>query len=70
VRPMETFVVRAWRPAADESLPSDADALRGVVEHVGSGTTMPFRDVDQLVAFMLGGGADDMPVEAEGRAPD
>ena len=49
---METFVVRAWRPAADEGLPSDADALRGVVEHVGSGTTMPFRDVDQLVAFI------------------
>ncbi len=63
-------MVRAWRPAADEGLPSDADALRGVVEHVGSGTTVPFRDVDQLVAFMLGGGPDDVPVEAEGMAPD
>ena len=61
-------MVRAWRPAADEGLPSDADALRGVVEHVGSGTTMPFRDADQLVAFMLGGGAEDMPVEADSRA--
>jgi hypothetical protein len=47
---METFVVRAWRSAPDGD-PAD-DGLRGVVEHVGSGASMPFRDADQLVSFL------------------
>jgi hypothetical protein len=50
---METFVVRAWRSDAEgASSTGDEGALRGVVEHVGSGTTVPFRDVDQLITFL------------------
>ena len=45
-------MVRAWRPAADEGLPSDADALRGVVEHVATGASTPFHDADQLLEFL------------------
>lgn len=56
LRHMETFVVRAWRPRADEALPHDDDrSLRGVVEHVATGASIPFRDADQLVAFLLRG---------------
>jgi hypothetical protein len=59
---METFVVRAWRPAADGPSPHEesgslrADgSLRGVVEHVATGASIAFRDADQLVAFLIGG---------------
>jgi hypothetical protein len=47
---METFVVRAWRSGGDAS--TGDDVLRGVVEHVASGRTMPFRDVEQLITFL------------------
>jgi hypothetical protein len=49
---METFVVRAWRSDATDGLSTCDDTLRGVVEHVGTGTTMPFRDVEQLITFL------------------
>ncbi|HEX6420345.1 MAG TPA: hypothetical protein VFZ77_17730 [Acidimicrobiales bacterium] len=50
---METFVVRAWRSHAGEEPADDGDEdLRGVVEHVASGTSTPFRDVDQLITFL------------------
>ena len=64
LRRMETFVVRAWRPRADEALPHDDDdrSLRGVVEHVATGASIPFRDADQLVAFLLGGDEGDSDV--------
>ena len=63
LRRMETFVVRAWRPRADEALPHDDDrSLRGVVEHVATGASIPFRDADQLVAFLLGGDEGDSEV--------
>jgi hypothetical protein len=59
---METFVVRAWRPAADQPSPHEGDgslradgSLRGVVEHVSTGASIAFRDADQLVAFLIGG---------------
>lgn len=46
-------MVRAWRSDSGEGDPSTGDdALRGVVEHVASGTSMPFRDVAQLVTFL------------------
>ncbi len=46
-------MVRAWRSDSVEGDPSsDDDDLRGVVEHVASGTSMPFRDVDQLITFL------------------
>jgi hypothetical protein len=53
---METFVVRAWRAAAE--VRTDVDdrdhSLRGVVEHIGSGDSIPFRDADELVRFLVG----------------
>jgi hypothetical protein len=51
---VETFVVRAWRSGADgdPATGDHDDALRGVVEHIGTGASMPFRDVDQLIAFL------------------
>jgi hypothetical protein len=66
---VETFVVRAWRPAGD-ARPTvgrdgavdggDADGhLRGVVEHVGSGESMPFRDAAELVRFLTGRAIDE-----------
>jgi hypothetical protein len=53
---METFVVRAWRAAADVRSDVDdaAHELRGVVEHIGSGDSIPFRDADELVQFLVG----------------
>ena len=53
---METFVVRAWRAAAE--VRTDVDdrdhSLRGVVDHIGSGDSIPFRDADELVRFLVG----------------
>ncbi len=49
-------MVRAWR-AATEVRPDVDDGnhgLRGVVEHIGSGDTIPFRDADELVRFLVG----------------
>jgi hypothetical protein len=52
---VETFVVRAWRSGDDDRLPTgDRDNLRGVVEHVATGTSMPFSDVGELITFLLG----------------
>jgi hypothetical protein len=48
---VETFVVRAWREDPDSEPTSDA-GLRGVVEHVATGTSTPFRDADQLLDFL------------------
>jgi hypothetical protein len=65
---METFVVRAWRPAADEAAPPEGGgALRGVVEHVATGATIPFLEAEQLVAFLLcDGDGDRSAVRAAG----
>jgi hypothetical protein len=49
---METFVVRAWRSAGDDDPARQGDTLRGVVEHVGTGTTAPFQDEEQLIDFL------------------
>jgi hypothetical protein len=52
---METFVVRAWRAATE--VRTDVDdgdhGLRGVVEHIGSGDSTPFRDANELVRFLV-----------------
>lgn len=49
-------MVRAWRAAAE--VRGDVDdrdhRLRGVVEHIGSGDSTPFRDADELVRFLVG----------------
>lgn len=53
---METFVVRAWRAAAEDRVDVDGgdDRLRGVVEHIASGESIPFRDAAELVSFLVG----------------
>ena len=43
--------MRAWREDPDSEPTSDA-GLRGVVEHVATGTSTPFRDADQLLDFL------------------
>ncbi len=42
--------MRAWRSGGEAS--TGDEVLRGVVEHVPSGRTMPFRDVEQLITFL------------------
>ncbi|MGH7570362.1 MAG: hypothetical protein ACREMK_00775 [Gemmatimonadota bacterium] len=51
---METFVVRVWRSAAaDVVLPPDHSAiLRGLVQHVGSGWSTPFRSGEELLSAL------------------
>ena len=44
---METFVVRVWRPGADE-VGEPAAPLTGVVEHIGTGRSNPFHGEQQL----------------------
>jgi hypothetical protein len=48
---VETFVVRAWREDPDGE-PTADDSLRGVVEHVATGASTPFRDAEQLLRFL------------------
>jgi hypothetical protein len=57
---MDTFVVRVWGPMADGG---EEAGLRGVVEHVASGRSERFRNVDELVSFLC---ASD-PIAAEDR---
>jgi hypothetical protein len=45
---MDTFVVRVWSPGVDDG----ESGLRGVVEHVSTGVSDRFRNVDELVAFL------------------
>lgn len=45
---METFIVRVWVP----SDPSERGHLRGVVEHVGSGSETTFVGEDELLAML------------------
>lgn len=52
-RPPSTnaFVVRFWRSAA--SGPGESGRWYGHVEHVQSGRRRAFRDLDQMLRFML-----------------
>lgn len=47
-------MVRAWREDPDGE-PTTDDSLRGVVEHVATGVSTPFRDADQLLEFLRSG---------------
>jgi hypothetical protein len=47
---LQTFVVRIWSPPA--GLEAAPDELRGVVEHLGTGLSQPFRDDEELLAFL------------------
>lgn len=48
---MQTFVVRVWTPPAgpEEERP---DALKGVVEHLGSGHSQTFKDDAGLLSIL------------------
>lgn len=46
---MQTYVVRIWVPAGE---PEDREQVRGVVEHLGTGASQPFRDGAELLAFL------------------
>ncbi len=51
---METFVVRVWRAADPEPEGSTpwAAQLRGLVEHVGTGTAARFGGGEELLRFL------------------
>ena len=47
---VETFVVRIWTPAdRDQPTAGPLQGLRGIVEHVGSGSNAAFQDAEQLL---------------------
>ncbi len=54
---METFVLRVWMPAGREGgLSGDGPVtLQGVLEHIGSGRTLPFKGSDQLLDLVRNG---------------
>lgn len=54
---MEAFVVRVWRSAVSDSDGSSepSSALRGLVQHVGSGRSTPFRSAEELMRSLLSG---------------
>ena len=47
---METFVLRIWVPGTDQ--PARSRPLRGVVEHVATGSSATFRSVHDLAAHL------------------
>jgi hypothetical protein len=47
---VQTFIVRVWTPADDQSPPSGG--LRGRVSHVESGRVRSFAGSEQLLAFL------------------
>lgn len=51
---METFVVRVWRSAGDETFRSPGLflPLRGLVEHVGSAKPLPFQSGGELLGIL------------------
>jgi hypothetical protein len=48
---VKTFVVRVWTPP--EPVPDTREPLRGLVEHIGSGRSVPFGNEAELLAFLL-----------------
>jgi hypothetical protein len=48
---VETFVIRIWTPAQGEEGAKPL-ALRGLAEHVGSGTRSAFREPAELLSFL------------------
>jgi hypothetical protein len=47
---METFVVRVWKPGADDR----PDGLRGTATHLSSGVHVIFTEPDALIRFLAG----------------
>ena len=58
---MKTFVVRVWTPTEPID---DGQTLRGLVERIGSGGSVPFVGERELLAFLR----QDDPVESVGRS--
>lgn len=52
---MEAFVVRIWSPAEDDGADGAPSVLQGVVEHVRSARSRPFRDEEQLLRVLRTG---------------
>jgi hypothetical protein len=59
--PMETFMVRVWRPVAEER----SEGVRGVAVHIGSGRRITFSEPRRLIRFLAEAGG-----LADGAAPD
>lgn len=59
---MKTFVVRVWTPTEPAD---DAQTLRGLVERIGSGSSVPFAGEGELLAFLR----QDDSVEGAGAEP-
>lgn len=53
---MDTFIVRVWTAGEGTAPPAGDPHLRGVVEHVRSGSETVFQDPAELLAFLEGGG--------------
>lgn len=51
---MQTFILRIWVPAVleDESSTEPSSGLRGVLDHIGSGRSIPFRNAAELVGLV------------------
>lgn len=49
---MKTFVVRVWAPADDAPSEQHDKALRGKVEDVASGRSVPFRNETELTGLI------------------
>jgi hypothetical protein len=45
---METFVVRVWKPGAEDR----PEGLRGTATHLSSGVSVTFTEPDALVRFL------------------
>lgn len=57
--PMDTFLVRVWRPDEEDRL----EGLRGTAVHLSSGRAVTFTKPDALVSFLADahGSEDDAP---------
>ena len=60
---MKTFVVRVWTPTEPID---DGQTLRGLVERIGSGGSVPFAGERELLAFLR----QDGPADGAGRPAD
>lgn len=49
---MQTFVVRIWSPADGTPVESHGPTLRGTVEDVSSGRSVPFRNETELAGLI------------------
>jgi len=65
---VETFVVRVWVPAEDDTRATAE--MRGFVNHVGSRRSDPFRGIDELLTLLRSGTATRTPEEGKEEPTD